>query len=169
MPHVHKSEWNELGIRGWLTLVGLAALCVWLIFGGDIWRGVFVLSWVGYFYLWGVIKSKQHDSLMRNNRRSDSICTFARSFDVRSVDTWVIRAVYEGFQTEVSFPIRPDDRISDDLWLDDEDIEVDFVRDIAFRCRRSLDDPGSNPHYPLGHTLRNIVNFLNAQPMRASS
>src|SRR4051812_38140996 len=29
------------------------------------------------------------------DRQGESICTFARSFDCRAIDTWIIRAVFE--------------------------------------------------------------------------
>jgi hypothetical protein len=169
MPPAPTSGWGDLRLRDWLALVGVVAFLAWLLFWDDIWFGILMSLYLSCLYLWAAVSSRRYESRMRNTRNSDSIRTFAKSFDFRSVDTWVIRAVYEGFQTQVSFPIRPDDHISDDLWLDDEDIEADFVRGMAFRCRRSLDDPKSNPHYPLDHTLRNLVHFLDAQPIQASA
>jgi hypothetical protein len=32
------------------------------------------------------------------SRAGEAICQFARSFDVRQTDTWVLRAVYEALQ-----------------------------------------------------------------------
>src|SRR5471032_295887 len=37
-------------------------------------------------------------------RSGESICDFARSFDARAVDTWVIRAVYEALQDYLASP-----------------------------------------------------------------
>ncbi len=56
-------------------------------------------------------------------RDGESICGFARSFDAKVVDTWVIRAVYEELQSEAeangkSVPIRADDSLTDDLQID---------------------------------------------------
>ncbi len=59
------------------------------------------------------------------SRQSESICEFARSFDCRRTDTWVIRAVYEELQDyHVRYgklPIRATDLFESDLLIDDEE------------------------------------------------
>ena len=109
---------------------------------------------------------------LASGRKAESICTFARSFDCRAVDTWVIRAVYETVQASLAsdgFPIRASDRISDDLHLDDEDLD-DLAEEIAERSCRTLSDSESNPYCGELATVRNLVLFFahqgQSQPAR---
>ena len=99
---------------------------------------------------------------LASGRSAESICTFARSFDCRAVDTWVIRAVYETLQETLAwdgFPMRVSDRISNDLRLDDEDL--DYVAEvIAERSRRTLRESESNPFLGRVATVRDLVLFF---------
>jgi hypothetical protein len=101
------------------------------------------------------------------SRAGESICEFARSFDAKQVDTWVIRAVYEQLQEylggDPAVPIRASDRLKDDIPIDLEDLEMDLVADIAKRSRRSLNDTKSNPFFGKVKTVEDLVLFLNAQ------
>src|SRR4051812_6326774 len=56
-------------------------------------------------------------------RPGESICTFARSFDCRAVDTRLIRATVEELQPWIppGFPLRHTDRLGGDLRIDNED------------------------------------------------
>ena len=99
---------------------------------------------------------------LASGRNAESICTFARSFDCRAVDTWVIRAVYETLQEWIAsdgFPMRASDRISDDLRLDDEDLDY-LAEEIAERSCRTLSDSESNPFYESVTTVRDLVLFF---------
>ncbi|SMF96379.1 hypothetical protein SAMN02949497_3775 [Methylomagnum ishizawai] len=103
------------------------------------------------------------------SRPTDSICSFARSFNTRKKDTWVIRAVYEEIGTYLNsrrtpFPLRATDRLWKDLRIDPDDLEDIVIRDIAYRARRSLDNTKNNPYYDKVETVADIVNFLMAQP-----
>ena len=105
---------------------------------------------------------------MAGGRPDDNICTFARSFDRRAVDPWVIRAVYdelqEYFRGEVTaFPVRASDSFSQNLRLDPEELE-DLVEAIAKRINRSLEDSVHNPYYGELRTVGNLVHFLASQP-----
>lgn len=98
-------------------------------------------------------------------RVGESTCTFARSFDFRRVDTRVMRAVYEGVQSYVRFPIRASDHLTKDLRLDDEDLSLDIIPDIAHRTGRSLDGYEANPYYGQADTVGGLVHFLASQPL----
>jgi hypothetical protein len=103
-------------------------------------------------------------------RRPQSICTFARDFDPRAVDTWILRATHQELQLLLrsyvpAFPIRAADKFSD-LGIDTDDVE-DLIRDIAWRCGRSLERTEGNPFYGKLITVENLVLFVNAQPRAA--
>ena len=94
-------------------------------------------------------------------RRGESICEFARSFDYRSIDTWIIRAVYQELSEQ--FPIRASDRLENDLHIDGEDLD-DTCRLIARRSGRSLQRWEDNPLFGSVRTVRDLVLFLHHQP-----
>ena len=117
---------------------------------------VALLCWTGF------LLDKSFLERLASNRSGESICTFARSFDCRAVDTWIVRAVYETLQETLAseaFPLRASDRISDEMHLDDEDLE-DLAEDIAERCHRTLDESESNPLYGRVETVQDLVLFL---------
>ena len=103
-------------------------------------------------------------------RREDSICTFAKSFDCRTVDTRIIRAVHEELQhyysSEASgFPIRATDSFEKDLRMDDGDLE-DIGIEIARRTQRSIENTEQNPLHGKVKTVADLVLFLNHQPLQ---
>ncbi|HYM44364.1 MAG TPA: hypothetical protein VET46_16530 [Steroidobacteraceae bacterium] len=110
---------------------------------------------------------------LEEERREEGICEFARSFDTRNTDTWIIRAVYEELQRYLpdakrSFPIRADDSVVEDLLIDPEDLEDSALR-ISKRIGRTFDDSRSNPYYGKVQTVRDLVSFFNGQPRRTAT
>ena len=110
------------------------------------------------------------DQLARD--RADSICTFARSFDARQVDTWVIRAVYDALQHEIGvqgrdFPVRAGDDLTRDLRIAPEDVDLSLVPTIAQRTGRALEGIEHNPYLGHVHTVADLVMFFNLQPTPA--
>lgn len=101
-------------------------------------------------------------------RSGESICEFARSFERRQVDPWVIRATYEQLVTTCGFPVRADDHLEQNLWIGDEDLDFEVI-DIAKRSGRSLDRAEVNPLFGKIATVRDLVLFLNDQSPGASS
>ena len=102
-----------------------------------------------------------------SDRHEENICTFARSFDCRRIDTRIIRAVYEELQKFfkgdfVVFPIRASDRIDEDLRIDREDIE-DIVYDIAARAGYDMTDAINNPLIDKVNTIEDLVMFFTHQ------
>ncbi len=95
----------------------------------------------------------------------DATCTYARSFDFRQTDTLVMRAVYEELQPFVGFPIQASHRLSEDLRIDDEDLNVEVGPIIAQRLCRTLRDPEKNPYYGRVKTVEDLVHFMEAQPV----
>ncbi len=111
----------------------------------------------------GTLIGWRHDKREAERRRGESICNFARSFDCRVIDPWVVRAVYEEFSE--SYPIRAEDSFRDDLRTDEEDLE-DSIEAIAQRIGRSLDNTEANLVWGRVEnvTVGDLVLFLNAQP-----
>ncbi len=97
-------------------------------------------------------------------RRDYSICQFARSFDCRIIDTWIIRAAFEEFS--YSYPVKPDDSIADDLGIVDEDLD-DSLETIARRAGRCIDNTETNPMYDKVETVGDLIMFLQYQPRLA--
>lgn len=123
--------------------------------------------------VWSAIdrpKLEKHFQKLCEERSGLSICEFAREFDPKVVDTWIIRAVYEQLQaalpTKKNVPIKAFDGLFDVLMLDEDDL--DLVEEIAQRTSRSLEDYESNPYYGKVTTARNLVLFFNHQA-RASA
>lgn len=125
--------------------------------------------------VWGAIgqsEVERHFQVLCRERSGLSICEFARDFDLKVVDTWIIRAVYEQLQaalpTKINVPIKASDGLFDTLMLDEDDIDLDLVDEIAQRTSRSLAGYESNPYYGKVTTVRNLVLFFNHQA-RASA
>src|SRR5262249_46009301 len=83
----------------------------------------------------------RRDRRMADERKGQSSCLFARDFD-RSVDTWIVRGVYEEFATR--YPVRATDHFEYDLHVDREDLS-DSAMHIARRIGRSLNGHELNP------------------------
>ena len=108
------------------------------------------------------------------SRSGESICEFARSFDCRQVDTWVIRAVYEELQGALQcgtkgFPVQASDDLNQDLLDNDIEAIEDLIPVVAARTGRSLKDTESNPYWNKIRTAADLVYFINAQPHVATS
>lgn len=107
--------------------------------------------------------------IMADKRQGISICQFAREFDTHTVDTWVIRAVWNTLQgdgyIDYSLPLKANDKLDNELDLvNDADELEELVEDIAARCGRDLRGIEDNPFLPIT-TVDSLVRVLNAQPM----
>jgi hypothetical protein len=153
-----------------LPLLGVAGLSA---LSHPIGTAVVMATVVG-LVCWGVVavrRQRARLATLASSRRGETICQFARSFDRRSVDTWVIRAVYEQVQgllhsTCTSFPLRASDRLQD-LGIDIEDIEMDLAVSLSESTGRSRDNPEENPFYGQINTVSDLVMFFSAQPLFA--
>ncbi|WP_413663169.1 hypothetical protein ACG1BZ_18920 [Microbulbifer sp. CNSA002] len=148
--------------------VFLAAVLALLIY-----QPMFFLSLAGLALLaiiWGTVEQRKidrHFQRLCNNRKGLSICEFAREFDRKIVDTWIIRAVYEQLQaalpTKQLVPIQASDDFFKTLKLDEDDLDLDLIEEIAQRTGRTLEDYQSNPYLGKVTTVRNLVLFFNHQ------
>jgi hypothetical protein len=126
-------------------------------------------------YGWDRPQRRRTEAAMRDlaaARAGQSICEFSRDFDLRAVDTWIVRAVYEALQEEIdgshglpAFPVRADDRMVADLHIDPEDLDLSVIGIAADRACRSLENWTTNPFRDDTATVRGLVLLLNAQPM----
>ncbi|AFV00104.1 hypothetical protein [Simiduia agarivorans] len=110
---------------------------------------------------------ERHFQNLCKERSGSSICEFAREFDSKVVDTWIIRAVYEQLQaalpTKQSVPIKASDGLFDTLMLDEDDLDLELIEEIAQRTGRSVEGYESNPYYGKVTTAGNLVLFFNHQ------
>lgn len=107
-------------------------------------------------------------------RKGQSICEFSRDFDCRATDAWIIRAVYEQVQRQLThvhpaFPVRADDRLKEDLMLDDDDLDLDVAVEVEARTGRSLEDARKNPYFGKVQTVRDLVLFFQSQRGRGGA
>ncbi len=159
-----------------VTVIGCVLACI-LVGGGcglvAWWRDALpkTLWVVGFLAVIMLVGLDNHCSALRRlsqGRTGDPLCNFARAFDTRQVDTWVIRAVWDALQSCVMrksdpFPFLPEDRISEDLGIDSEDL-TDIVTDVAERAGYSGDDFELNPMCGKVETVGDLVLFVNQQP-----
>jgi len=122
-------------------------------------------------FVWSYFEQPNIDAYfakLLEERKGLSICNFAREFNPREVDTWIIRATYEEVQksicTEQQIPLKGEDHLFETLKLDEDDLDLDLVEIISQRTGRSLEQYENNPFYGKVTTVRNLVLFLNFQP-----
>lgn len=170
MPELKQSAWSAAG-----CVVALVfAVLVFVVFAyWRPWSAMFVIAfWLGAYLLahFEVRRDRRWLLWLVKTRPQGSICTFARSFDCRQTDTWIIRATWEQIQRSMppglaSFPLLRWDRLKEDLRLDEEAIDELGV-EIAERCGRTWDDVERNPFYARVCTVSDLVGFLSHQPFR---
>jgi hypothetical protein len=129
--------------------------------------GLFILS-----FIWGYFEQPKIDAYfarLREERKNLSLCEFAREFDTHLVDTWIIRATYEEIQNcmclDEPIPLKASDDIFETLKLDSDDLDLDLIEILSQRTGRTLDDYEKNPLYGKVTNIRNLVLFLNYQPV----
>jgi hypothetical protein len=160
---------SEKIISGWWLLAGFAVLFGSLCFF-KVGRAVLVclIILAALTYTAALLENRRIRKIAQQ-RQEDSICTFAKSFDCRTVDTKIIRATHEELQlyhsfATPSFPIRSSDSFEKDLKLDDGDLD-DIAFEIARRTQRSMENSEQNPLHGKVRTVADLVLFLNHQPL----
>jgi hypothetical protein len=160
-------------IIGWLVaalyfiMLGLSA--VWSVYAR-----LFVGALLAGILVSGAI-ARRRNKRWAASRRAEDIGTFARAFDRRApgFDAHVVRAVWDVLQPYVRFrngavPLRPTDRLDEDLNIDPDDLECDVI-EAAKRVGRSLQATERNPSYARLNTVGDFVAFLCAQPRLVSA
>lgn len=143
-------------------------LCIHWLFSASV---AFMVVCGGLFMYWfGQREAAKRRRLLMQlacAREREAICEFAQYFDPRSVDTWVIRAVYDTLQHELedaypAFPVRASDRLKT-LLFDSDDLDMSVVPEVARRAQRTLNNSAENPYYGRVHTVSDLVLFFNSQ------
>ena len=161
MPPEHR-------MRSWLILaayVGVIVLLLHRMIGSWVGTGAVLVALTLIGWRASVVRARRF-KILATARADESICQFARSFDRQSSDMVLIRSVYETVQEQIRgtpVPLRADDRLLEDLDLDDDDLNEILV-DVARLANRSLDSTASNPLYGQITTVRHLVEFLHHQP-----
>jgi len=129
--------------------------------------GLFALVMVLEFF--GKPRENEYYENLYNSRRVLSICDFAKEFDCKVVDTWIIRAVYEEIQEylplDEKMPIKSSDNLKTDLRLDDDDLDLDLAEQISQRTGRTMENCENNPYYGKVFTVKDLVLFFNYQAL----
>lgn len=116
-----------------------------------------------------VYESTRHRRLAKlRNDRSDTICDFGKSFNLRTVDPWIVRATHEalGAYLDDKQPIislRASDSIHRDLGIHPEEM-WELLLDVTERSGYDLTDCESNPLFGRITTVQDFVLFINQQP-----
>lgn len=158
-------------IAGWLLIACILAVCVYFAVA----KPVALLIAVGsltVLYMAAKLQSRREARkllTLASEREGQSICEFARDFDARAVNTWIVRAVYEQLQERLkhihpAFPVRAGYRLKEDLLLDDDDLDMDLVQEVEARTGISVEESGSNPYFGKVKTVRDFVLFFQSQP-----
>ena len=158
LPPAQKSEMNPLG--GML----LIAFSIFVIF--QIYNHPIIIIPLFTLFL-GYLLANRHESKQLQNfikDRSDNICSFRKSFNLKIVDPWIVRASYEAFQSYLGkdFPLRASDRIEEDLHIDSEDLE-DIANEVFARTGYDVSDNQQNPFYNRVKTVEDFVLFFTHQ------
>ena len=155
----HMPPLRTAGPLGLVLALGLVGgLVTWVAYAW--WPGAVGLAVV---CTWGWIAGFRRAQRIARERSGESICGFARAFDCRVTDPWVIRATYEGLSSTCGYPVRAADRFEDDLSIGTEDLDFEAIN-IADRSGRSLEHVDDNPLFDRVKTVRDLVMFLNHQP-----
>src|SRR5437879_6191302 len=138
----------------------------------------FILAWAALwpFMIVPHFAHRRHLRWLTADTIDEDIGSFARGVNRRSepFDSWVVRATWDALVPYVMLdgrciPVRPADRLVDDLGVDPDDIDFDLIPEVAARSRHSLDHPESNPHYGKIETLGDFVKFMTKQPVAKSN
>src|SRR5262245_48507556 len=118
MPPTREAEPT---LAGWLIVAGIAGGALYLLITVPL--ITILIPLVTLISIRHKRRLRKRMNALAASRSGESICTFARAFDRRTTDTWVIRAVYEQVQAQLDdiyacFPIRPNDRLTEDLKID---------------------------------------------------
>ncbi|WP_308366979.1 MULTISPECIES: hypothetical protein [unclassified Microbulbifer] len=169
MPPYKPKKMNKIGLFGFLVVV--VAIVIY--------QPIYLAAILGVALLivvWSKFEQPKIDRYFQSlgkERIGISICEFSREFDTRSVDTWAIRATYEQLQaalpTTHKIPIKASDNLIETLKLDEDDLDLDLVEEIAQRTRRSLKNFEANPYYGKVTTAKNLVLLFNHQPVASAT
>jgi len=115
-----------------------------------------------FIIIMSTIGDKKYERL-KESRKDWNIGSFAKEFNLKEVDTWVVRAVYEAVYDEVEIPIKADDDIDKDLRIDMGDLGFDEILiNVSQRTGRVLTEE-SVAYNDIENitSIRDLVYFFN--------
>jgi hypothetical protein len=165
MPKVRR---KPISLIGRILLALLCSGVLYALWASPIVGGGFLMLIVGWSWI-ATALTRRKLSRIAATRTGDSIGTFAREADYRKIDTWILRAVYEQLREYLSsshpnFPLRWNDRLSQDLDIDDEDLDDYIAVEIAERTGQDMKSTKENPFFGKVLTVGDLVLFFNEQP-----
>ena len=170
MPKIEQPRAQESTVANAILFVIILGI-IWMF-----WKSPYLLWMPPPIFITFFIRDKRNEkkakTLVKKGEKLN-IFDFAKSFDCRTVDTWIIRAVYEQLQECVKYtgyviPIKAEDDIFQDLGVDSEEFELEIIDEIAQRTDRSLDNTENNPYYNKINTVHGLVYFFNEQPLKST-
>ncbi|WP_220386919.1 hypothetical protein [Cycloclasticus pugetii] len=102
-------------------------------------------------------------------RGDPNICEYARSFDYRSVDTKIIREVWNEVQLNLGkyndnpFPVKAEDMFEETYNMHPDDLD-EIYWSVADRLGIDTEKSESNPYFNQVTSVKNLVLFLHNQP-----
>jgi hypothetical protein len=166
---------EPMTLAGWAVLTAILAGSVAAAIAWPVPVGIFL----GPLIIWIVAFNVLHNGELRRlaaQRAGEDIGSFARHFDRRAepFDPWVVRATWDALQPWARFPggrlpLRPSDRLGEDLRIDDEEVGDQLVPEVAERAGRSLQRAESNPYWGRVVTVGDFVRFVTMQPCVAGA
>ena len=148
----------------------LGVIIVWI--GYAIWQepasGLFLVAMIAVTWIVSIPTERAWEkkiAAIREERKGEDIGTFARALPFRKINTWIIRALYEEIADEMgddTFPLRPSDRLEEDLRLDDDALFWIYER-VMRRVGLSVEGVESNPYYDRVKTVEDMVMFFHHQ------
>lgn len=102
-------------------------------------------------------------------RGEPNICEYARSFDYRTIDTKIMREVWNEVQLSLGnydgkpFPVKAEDIFEETYNMHPDDLD-DIYWSVADRLGIETEASESNPYYNQVTSVKNLVLFLHSQP-----
>ena len=139
MPVLPKGTVAER-LFGYCIIGSFLAAIVWICITNPI--VLVLLSAIIIYLAISTVRDTKRLRTIASERAKDSICTFARAFDRRTIDPWTIRAAHDELQEYFGsstrpFPIRASDRFREDLNMDGDDL-CDLLFSIAERSKHDI-------------------------------
>ncbi len=106
---------------------------------------------------------------IRMKRGEENICKFARDFDYRSIDTKIMREVWNEVQLTLGkfegkpFPVQSEDLFEQTYKMDHDDLD-DIYWTVADKLGIETENTEENPYYEKVTSVKNLVLFLHNQP-----
>lgn len=118
--------------------------------------------------IWSIIGHVRMKKIA-TERGDPNICEYARSFDYRSVDTKIIREVWNEVQLNLGkfggkpFPVKAEDMFDGTYNMHPDDLD-EIYWSVAHRLGIDTEQPEKNPYFNQVTSVKNLVLFLHNQP-----